>query len=160
MPNWGASAGQEKHVGKAHFGGSGGNLAAPRVISGSHFGSLLEPRSWKKGPWDVRLHPWNLKVALRQRQMRPRAHIYIEMAFRFLFFLNISCASPVVTYLWPVSLIFSVGFAFHSFLSIPIHCRAEHSTVRQSSAQQRLPPSAADQQLTQHSCAHWKTTHT
>ena len=160
MPNWGANEGQEKHRFKIHFGGSNGDLAAPRVISGSHFGSFLEPRSWKKGPWDVRLHPWSLKVALRQRQMRPRAHIYIEMAFIFLMLLNILCASCAATYLWPVSLIFSVGFAFHSSLSFPMHCRAEHSTVRQSSAQQRLPPSAADQQLTQHSCAHWKTTHT
>ena len=157
MPNWGANEGQEKHRFKTHFGGSSGDLAAPRVISGSHFGSLLEPRSWKKWPWN---DPWGFKVAARQRQIGPRAHIYIEMAFIFLIFLDILCASCAATYLWPVSLIFSVGFAFHSSLSFPMHCRAEHSTVRQSSAQQCLPPSAADQQLTQQSCAHWKKAYT
>ena len=45
VPDWGASAGQETHVSKTHFGGSGGDLAASRVISKPHLGSLLEP-SW------------------------------------------------------------------------------------------------------------------
>ena len=85
------------------------------------------------------MHPWGLKVALRQRQIGPRAHIYIEMAFIFLIFLNISCASCVVTYLWPVSLIFSVGFAFHSFLSYSnaLQSRAQHSKAEQRTA---MPP--------------------
>ena len=49
VANWTASASQEIHVSKTHFGGSSGDLAASRVISKPHLGTLLEPRSSKKG---------------------------------------------------------------------------------------------------------------
>ena len=69
VANWGASAGQETHVSKTHFGGSGGDLAASRVISKPHLGSLLESRSSKKVPWNVRLHSRGPKMALRSSQI-------------------------------------------------------------------------------------------
>ena len=71
VANWGASAGQETHVSKTHFGGSRGDLAASRMISKPHLGSLLEPRSSKKGPWNVRLHSRGPKMALRSSQIGP-----------------------------------------------------------------------------------------
>ena len=125
-----------KHRFKIHFGGSNGDLAAPRVISGSHFGSLLETRSWKKGAWNVRLHPWGLKVALRQRQIGPRAHIYIEMAFIFLiafgYFVCILCcdlslASQLNLFCW-------VCFPFISLYSGALQSRAQHSKAEQRTA--------------------------
>ena len=71
VANWGASAGQETQVSKTHVGGSGGDLAASRVISKPHLGSFLEPRSSKKGPRNVRLHSRGPKMALRSSQINP-----------------------------------------------------------------------------------------
>ena len=61
----------------------------------------------------------------------------------------------MVTYPWPATEIFSVGY----YSPTPAHNRAQHSTARQTSAQQSLPESMADQQITQHSCS-LERTHT
>ena len=50
---------------QTHFGSSNGDLAAPRLISGSHFGSLLESSPGKRG-WNLHLHPRGFKVASSQ----------------------------------------------------------------------------------------------
>ena len=49
VANWGASAGQETHVSKTHFGGSGGDLAASRVISKPHLGPFWSQDPRKRG---------------------------------------------------------------------------------------------------------------
>ena len=48
-----------KIASKAHFGGPGGDLVAPRLIFGSQLGSLLEPRSLKRG---FGMHAYTLRV--------------------------------------------------------------------------------------------------
>ena len=49
VANWTASAGQETHVSKTHFGGSGGDLAASRVISKPHLGFFWSQDPPKRG---------------------------------------------------------------------------------------------------------------
>ena len=95
-------------------------------------------------------------MALSQRQVSPIPHNCITIAPIFLDLLNILCASCVLT---PYKS-FLLGLFFFHFSPIPAHCKPEHSTARQSSAQQSLPPSTTEQQLTQRSYAHRKTTHT
>ena len=72
VANWGASAGQETHVSKTHFGGSGGDLAASRVISKPYLGPFWSQDPRKKGPWNARLHSRGLKMGLRSFQIGPR----------------------------------------------------------------------------------------
>ena len=148
MPNWGANEGQEKHRFKIHFGGSNGDLAAPSCDFWVPLWVPFGDKILEKGGLKCTLAPLGSQGGFKATPNRPKSsHLHRNGIYIFDFFeyfvcilcCDLSLASQLNLFCRVCS---------HSSLSFPMHCRAEHSTVRQSSAQQRLPPSAADQQLT------------
>ena len=82
------------------------------------------------------LAPLGSQGGFKATPNRPKSsHLHRNGIYIFDFFKYFVCICAA-TYLWPVSLIFSVGFAFHSFLSYfsALQSRAQHSKAEQRTA--------------------------